>query len=499
MLLVTKTFTSLALSSAAVGLVIAGFVGLSAERSAAQDVEAQPAAAQPADGKGKSKSKASAGAAEQAGKPDAAAAQRAYAAGTRAFEAGKHADAVQQLSIALKSGGLPNSQMAKALYYRGSALRKQGKPAQAISDLTTAVWLKNGLVGAEKTKATEERQAAYREAGLGETAPQIGSLPLDSAQQKVVAAAAANAPAAAPQQPVSKPGVQVVTVGGGSIWDGFSLPKLPSFGGSGSSETPPPPAAQPAAVAAPAPVAVAEAQVPAAASEAQPSVGSSWDSSTAVQTAQADVPQQQGFAPSDAATAGIATGSVGAAQPSPAPEASVAPSAPAPNTVQGVGQSIGGFFSSMFSGGSSAPAQATTTPSSPVMTGSTASSPAPAAASDTQTSSMVQRGPDEGQSLPWQTSAAPAPQVASKGPAGNFKLQVAAVRSQDEALRLAKSLESYPAVQAGQLSTEVDEAVIGNMGTFYRVRIGPYASAKEPTALCQTLKPQGFDCLVVAQ
>jgi cell division protein FtsN len=141
-----------------------------------------------------------------------------------------------------------------------------------------------------------------------------------------------------------------------------------------------------------------------------------------------------------------------------------------------------------------------------------------------QTSSMVQRGPDAPPSsgpagsdhLPWTTSAAsgapsPAPQaqsappqaapgpIAAVGGAGRYKLQVAAVRSREEAQRLASSLSGYPAVRDGIVQTEIDEAVIGSMGTFYRVRLGPYANATEPGQLCKTLKPQGFDCLVVSQ
>jgi hypothetical protein len=34
------------------------------------------------------------------------------------------------------------------------------------------------------------------------------------------------------------------------------------------------------------------------------------------------------------------------------------------------------------------------------------------------------------------------------------------------------------------------------MGTFYQVRVGPYADAKEPKALCGVLG-NSFDCLVV--
>ncbi len=55
------------------------------------------------------------------------------------------------------------------------------------------------------------------------------------------------------------------------------------------------------------------------------------------------------------------------------------------------------------------------------------------------------------------------------------------------------------AEQLGGRQPEVDEAVIGSMGTFYRVRLGPYASAKEPEQLCVALRSDGFDCLVVTQ
>jgi cell division protein FtsN len=95
-------------------------------------------------------------------------------------------------------------------------------------------------------------------------------------------------------------------------------------------------------------------------------------------------------------------------------------------------------------------------------------------------------------------AAAPV-KVASTGGAGKYKLQVAAVRSREEAERLAQSLHGFQPVRDGVVTAEIDETVIGSMGTFYRVRLGPYADAKEPGQLCKTLKPQGFDCLVVTQ
>ena len=60
-------------------------------------------------------------------------------------------------------------------------------------------------------------------------------------------------------------------------------------------------------------------------------------------------------------------------------------------------------------------------------------------------------------------------------------------------------LRGTPAVVSAGKQASIDEAVIGNMGTFYRVRLGPFANATEPGKLCAVLKPEGYDCLVVSQ
>ena len=80
-------------------------------------------------------------------KQAAAAARQAYDAGLKAFANGKYQPAIDQLSAAVKAGGLSSTEMAKALYTRGAAYKKQDKPGLAISDLTSALWLKNGLTG----------------------------------------------------------------------------------------------------------------------------------------------------------------------------------------------------------------------------------------------------------------------------------------------------------------------------------------------------------------
>ncbi len=89
--------------------------------------------------------------------------------------------------------------------------------------------------------------------------------------------------------------------------------------------------------------------------------------------------------------------------------------------------------------------------------------------------------------------------VASHEPSGKFRLQVAAVRSRSEADALAASLVAKHGSELGARQPEISEAVLGSMGTFYRVRVGPYADAKEPQQLCGGLRSSGFDCLVVTQ
>ncbi|MEQ1713744.1 MAG: SPOR domain-containing protein, partial [Hyphomicrobium sp.] len=82
---------------------------------------------------------------------------------------------------------------------------------------------------------------------------------------------------------------------------------------------------------------------------------------------------------------------------------------------------------------------------------------------------------------------------------GKFRLQVAAVRSRAEAEELALKLKQAHGSAIGGREPAIEQSVIGAMGTFYRVRVGPYADANEPRQLCARIKPDGFDCLVVTQ
>lgn len=96
-------------------------------------------------------------------------------------------------------------------------------------------------------------------------------------------------------------------------------------------------------------------------------------------------------------------------------------------------------------------------------------------------------------------SESAAPEPARSVAAGKYRLQVGVVRSRQEAEQMASALRLKHGAKLGAAAPAVDEVVYGNMGTFYRVQVGPYSSAAEPGKFCTTLKPEGYDCMVVTQ
>jgi cell division septation protein DedD len=84
-------------------------------------------------------------------------------------------------------------------------------------------------------------------------------------------------------------------------------------------------------------------------------------------------------------------------------------------------------------------------------------------------------------------------------PEGRFRIQIGMARTHDQAQEMALKVKTRYGDVVGQREPEIDEAVVGNMGSFYRVRVGPFASPQEGHAACAKLKGSGLDCLVVAQ
>ena len=129
----------------------------------------------------------------------AAMVQQAFDAGIKAYGAGKNEEALRAFEAAIR-GGLPSAQMPRMLYYRGLVFRKLGKPGFAVSDLTSALWLKNGLSDAERADAIKMRALAFNEAGISD-APAVPQ------------SSYAEAPAL-PGQSTPAPGTQTAMAGG---------------------------------------------------------------------------------------------------------------------------------------------------------------------------------------------------------------------------------------------------------------------------------------------
>jgi hypothetical protein len=357
----------------------------------------------------------------------------------KALEAGNADAAMTALDGVLSGGGLSNTHMARALYLRGLAHRKKGRPAQAMADLTSAIWLKDGLSEKDRNAALNARSEVAREAGV--TAPATGGNGAPAAPAAASASSPATTPAAAPRTRTAAgqpPMGDALSEAG--FARGFSTPA---------------PAPEPQVRSTPAGTAT-----------------SSWESTTTVgagERRRPPVPSQQ----------------VSAAAP-PAPRSPPTPAEASPPASQpSSGGGLGSFFSGLFTGGAPAP----TTP------------PSGEAGGDPQWRPRTER---------WVTTEKPAEKPAERRSdktaspistsalaTGAYRLQIATVRSRKEADAVAARVRKEHANAISGRRLEVDETVFGGMGTFYRVRLGPYADVKEPRLLCDALRPKGYDCLVV--
>lgn len=201
---------------------------------------------------------------------------------------------------------------------------------------------------------------------------------------------------------------------------------------------------------------------------------------------------------------------------SPTAVAAIAPAEnppPAATSTSNPLSGISSFFGNLFSGGSSSPASSQQVaspppPSSEMTTSSTGTTAATSSwNSSTQVGTNASAATTASPSKRARTAALkPAPVTTDAAPVaqsvptkGKYKLQLAAVRSRAKAEEAVQRFMSNHAALAGGRTPVIDEAVFGNMGTFYRVNLGPYASAAETEKLCGSVRASGFDCLVVTQ
>ncbi len=386
-------------------------------------------------------------------------------AASDAIKQNRHAAAVKALDKALGAGKLSTSDMSKALYYRGIAYRALKKPAQSIADLTNAIWL-GGLSPAERADALKHRSQAYDSGGesgraksdMAEANRLASKLPAKSATSATPAKRAKPATNAQDSSKSStwvttsatQPGAATNKPAGGGLTSGITGFFGNIFGGSsgsGSSGT----------VVATAPAVNSVTQAP------KKAVKPSVKKPAKPQVKPAVIARAKPKAPVKQVTTGWA-----ANIDQGAPQGSIGQSSPGASGSGGISSYFGNWF-----GGSSKPAQS-------------AAKPAQTAAVDVK--------------KPTPEKAAPqTPAKKAQRPKGRVKLQIATVRSKDEASTIVSNLNANHSTVVARHPARIDEAVMGNMGTFYRVRLEAFESEKTALRTCNKLRATGLDCFPVAR
>jgi cell division septation protein DedD len=174
---------------------------------------------------------------------------------------------------------------------------------------------------------------------------------------------------------------------------------------------------------------------------------------------------------------GTRTASAGGASPE---------SAPSPSSSGGWSNPFAGWF------GGASPAPSSPRPPEPPATTASIETPPQAHVAPQATS------PSGAKTSAWTSQTDMPGETAAAGkPEGRFRIQLGMLRTEAEAQALSARVKREHPEALGARQAEIDETVVGNMGSFYRVRVGPFASALEGQAACAKLKGAGIDCLLV--
>jgi hypothetical protein len=372
--------------------------------------------------------------------------------GAASLAAGKYDNAVRQLSATINADGVAPGEAAKALYLRGIAYRKLGQPSRAIADLGAAIWL--GLPEGDRIKALVNRGLAFQSAGLAKEGEADIALARKSGGGEVD---------------------QLIAEGGGSTEGAaaiaaFSTSVTPESQGYGSN------AQAPAAPAAETPARTA-------------SASGQWTT-----TASADTGESASSGNRVSRWWGSVTGSSSSEQPAAStPGESTAPT-PAPSKPPSAPSTGWGAQTQQT-------ASATVPTSAPPATSSQPRAPSTGWGAQTQGGDTVvasDASPSQSRWSRWfsksaEAEAPAAPAAAPTVGSGGFRLQLATSRSEQEAKDLWKKVSSENQAVAGA-QPEIEKVDIGNFGTFYSLKIGPFPDKAESLKVCNALKRNGVDC-----
>ena len=367
----------------------------------------------------------------------AAQAKRGLSEGFARLKRGQSKQAVAVFSKLLANGGMTPADTSRALLGRAQAYLKLKKSAQAIADYSNALWIRKGLSAADRAAALRGRAKAYQTVGL-------------NAQAQADLTAAAK-PAPKRDAPVQAKGWVPATQAKAPAAT-KPAPRRTVVAKAPAHRVPPPklriaPRSSPAAPATPAPA------------------SSGWQTKTAP-------PVSAGWAAAPAAP----------------------PTAGSTPTAAIDGSAITGFFGNLFKGlGLNASPSAPET--SQIATGSTPPAKRPAARSS-------QRPPAANPRVATAWSRATAvkptqrPAVRAAAPRGTRYVQLDNLRSRTDAEAMAKRVQvRHAALLASRVPT-VEANVLSSYGTYYRVRIGPFRTAKAGAAFCNQLRARDstVDC-----
>jgi cell division septation protein DedD len=113
--------------------------------------------------------------------------------------------------------------------------------------------------------------------------------------------------------------------------------------------------------------------------------------------------------------------------------------------------------------------------------------------------SAAASGPATGAPRPLIAAAKPAAPVAAPpaaaAAAAGYVLQIGAYKSQADAEAAWKTYQAKHAALLAGYSDNVQQADLGEKGTWYRLRIGGFADREVATALCDRLKADGGACI----
>jgi SPOR domain len=98
--------------------------------------------------------------------------------------------------------------------------------------------------------------------------------------------------------------------------------------------------------------------------------------------------------------------------------------------------------------------------------------------------------------VPKPVAAVPAPAAPSPAAAGGYVLQIGAYKSQADAEAAWKTYKARHAALLAGYSENVQQADLGEKGTWYRLRVGGLGDREVAVALCDRLKADGGSCIL---